>query len=152
MAGESLADLRGGTYILILHLPHDQDIQIGKLGRYEFRSGFYAYVGSALGRGGLAVRLKHHYNPTPRPHWHIDYLRKMTKLDQVWLAESEKVWEHDWAAILPKLYGTTLSMRGFGSSDCKCKTHLFYFQKRPLIRSFQNLVREKCKMTSGQAN
>ena len=143
MAAGSIVVLSRGTYVAFLHLPHDTDIQVGKLGRYEFQSGFYAYVGSAHGPGGLAARLRHHSNPTPRPHWHIDYLRKMTRLDQVWLMESDKLREHAWAAILPTLDGATLSMRRFGASDCICKTHLFHFQRQPRLCSFQKLVRNR---------
>ncbi len=35
-------------------------IQIGKLGQFKFKKGYYAYVGSAFGPGGLNSRIKHH--------------------------------------------------------------------------------------------
>jgi Uri superfamily endonuclease len=28
-------------------------------------------------------------------------------------------------------------MAGFGSSDCKCKTHLFFFTRRPSFGEFR---------------
>jgi len=41
-----------GSYILLIKLDEDKDIQIGKLGNISFKKGYYAYVGSAL--NGLA--------------------------------------------------------------------------------------------------
>lgn len=140
MTEELLAGLPQGTYVLILRLLRDHRIQVGKLGSFEFRLGFYAYVGSAFGPGGLAGRLKHHMTPAVRPHWHIDYLRKVAVLKQVWLSESEARREHDWAVLAQKLPGATPSVRGFGSSDCRCETHLFYFGKEPSRRLLQDYL------------
>lgn len=140
MTDELLAGLRQGTYVLILRLSRNHRIRVGRLGSFEFRPGFYAYVGSAFGPGGLASRLKHHLRPTVRPHWHMDYLRKVAVLEQVWLSESEARREHGWAAVVQKLPGATPSARGFGSSDCRCKTHLFYLRKEPSMQLFQDLL------------
>ena len=49
-------------------------IDIGSLGRFDILPGFYAYVGSAFGAGGLRARIGHHLESTAWPHWHIDYL------------------------------------------------------------------------------
>jgi Uri superfamily endonuclease len=35
------------------------------------------------------------------------------------------------------LRGASVPIAGFGSSDCRCKTHLFFFTRRP---SFRKLV------------
>ena len=61
----------GGTYALILVCPSKKRVQIGKLGSLEMRRGFYVYVGSALGPGGLRARVAHHQKVSQRPHWHI---------------------------------------------------------------------------------
>ena len=45
----SMHTLTKGTYILTLSLETKQNIQIGKLGRFKFPSGYYVYVGSAFG-------------------------------------------------------------------------------------------------------
>ena len=42
-----------GTYILISHLESMVRLDIGRMGRFDFVPGFYAYVGSAFGPGGL---------------------------------------------------------------------------------------------------
>jgi Uri superfamily endonuclease len=34
--------------------------------------------------------------------------------------------EHDWAALLSDLAGQKRSIIGFGASDCRCPTHLFF--------------------------
>jgi len=64
-----------GTYALILHLSKKLErIEIGKLGRFAFDAGFYVYVGSAFGPGGLKARLQRHLRTDKPLHWHIDLL------------------------------------------------------------------------------
>ena len=46
-----------GIYALVLHLEHREEITVGKLGTVTFPAGYYLYVGSALGPGGLEARL-----------------------------------------------------------------------------------------------
>ena len=64
-----------GSYILLLYLPLNITLTVGRLGTFDFPAGWYAYVGSAFGAGGLVGRIKHHLQPLENPHWHIDYLR-----------------------------------------------------------------------------
>ena len=45
-----------GTYALVLAAIDRQTIQVGRLGAFDVRPGFYVYVASALGPGGLPVR------------------------------------------------------------------------------------------------
>jgi len=63
-----------GTYVLILHVAELKRMEIGRLGAFDIRPGFYAYVGSAFGAGGLRARLGRHIESVAAPHWHIDYL------------------------------------------------------------------------------
>ncbi len=129
-----------GTYILILRLDRRRTLQIGRLGRFRFPAGYFAYVGSALGRGGLGGRLKHHLNPFAPSRWHIDALRKVAHLDQVWLARGEEIQEHLWAALLHESMNGEVPAKGFGSSDCRCLAHLFRFQECPSWDLFRGLV------------
>ena len=46
-----------GTYILLLHAALERDVTIGAAGILSLRQGYYAYVGSAFGPGGLYARL-----------------------------------------------------------------------------------------------
>ncbi|MFN8566835.1 MAG: DUF123 domain-containing protein [Kouleothrix sp.] len=67
-------------YLLILRLDADlADFAIGRLGCYCFTAGYYLYVGSAFGSGGITARLAHHqHRPKPLAATHIDYLREHT--------------------------------------------------------------------------
>ncbi|MGD1103787.1 MAG: DUF123 domain-containing protein [Terriglobia bacterium] len=60
-------------------------IQIGRRGTMQLQRGYYVYLGSALGPGGLRARIAHHQKLSTRPHWHIDYLRAHSRLHSVWL-------------------------------------------------------------------
>jgi len=110
-----LPDLRG-TYILVFQVQRPLE---NRLGRFH---GWYAYVGSAFGPGGIRSRVERHLRRTKRVHWHIDLL-----------SESESFWaerlyytpnrvECELAYELSKLFE---GVRGFGASDCGCPTHLF---------------------------
>ncbi len=127
-----------GSYILVLWLAAPQVLRVGKLGEFAFQAGYYLYVGSACGAGGLAGRLKHHLKPQ-KLHWHIDYLRSVAQLQEIWFTEdrqhneSNNDWQQSewhsecqWAAELAKLNQLSCPYRGFGSSDCRCVAHLFY--------------------------
>jgi sugar fermentation stimulation protein A len=48
----------GGVYILLIALPREETIPVGKLGPIRFPEGFYAYVGSAM--NGLESRVTRH--------------------------------------------------------------------------------------------
>lgn len=129
-----------GTYALILRLRDEKTIRVGKLREFTFPTGYYAYVGSAFGAGGLASRLKHHLYPIKSEHWHIDYFRKRAKLTEIWICEHKRDLEHLWASIFEKMDGAAIPAPGFGSSDCRCKTHLFSFGRQPSLEEFQVLI------------
>lgn len=63
-----------GTYVLVLQVRGLRRMEVGRLGTFDIRPGFYAYVGSAHGAGGLRARIAHHIESIAAPHWHIDYL------------------------------------------------------------------------------
>ena len=132
-----------GNYILLLHLPTDEILTIGKLGTFDFLAGWYAYAGSAFGPGGLVGRLKHHLQPVDRPHWHIDYLRQMAQLKEIWLSPDTESRERDWADLMLAVPGATTLVKGFGASDSDRETHLFYFDVRPSLEDFAVGVRAR---------
>lgn len=117
--------------MLVLHLPESKVIRVGRLGAIEFAPGWYAYAGSALGPGGLAGRLGHHLRPVRKPHWHIDYLRASAEVTEIWMAVGTCLREHKWAAVMGEEPQAGLRMPGFGCSDCRCTSHLLYFDHRP---------------------
>ncbi len=126
-----------GTYILIAHLPTLSTLTIGRLGSFPFAAGWYAYVGSAFGAGGLRGRLKHHLGQGSRPHWHMDYLARAASIAEIWYLASHSGHEHDWASLLMTLPDAALPVPRFGASDCQCPAHLFYFPARPAFDAFR---------------
>jgi len=126
-----------GTYVLILQSSEQKTICVGALGELCLRVGFYAYVGSAFGPGGLRARVKRHLSSAKAIHWHIDHLTSILPIAAVWYTNSNERLEHTWASYLGSLEGAEVVLQRFGSSDCNCKTHLFYFQNEPDVRMLQ---------------
>ena len=113
--------LEKGRYILLLRLVEKNDIKIGRLGTIRFDSGYYAYVGSAM--GGLKQRVSRHLRKEKKFHWHIDYFLEKALVENIVVCESMQSNECDIAGELAKTYRV---INGFGSSDCKCAGHLYY--------------------------
>jgi Uri superfamily endonuclease len=65
-----------GTYALILRSHSKATTQVGRWGRINLETGYYIYIGSAFGPGGVRARVSRHFRKEKRKHWHIDYLRK----------------------------------------------------------------------------
>jgi Uri superfamily endonuclease len=110
-----------GTYALLIHVPYDLSLSVGELGRVDFRNGYYAYIGSAL--GGLEARVGRHFREEKKIRWHIDHLLLHARAVDVVVARSE---ERKECKVAEELAKKLPSIRGFGSSDCRCESHLFY--------------------------
>jgi Uri superfamily endonuclease len=123
-----------GSYIILLELKNDEKIQIGRLGSIFFKKGYYAYVGSAL--NGLEQRIKRHLREDKKMHWHIDFLLKYGEIKKIFYKEDEMRKECDIANVLSKELELIL---GFGCSDCKCKSHLFYGKKNDMLERISEL-------------
>jgi Uri superfamily endonuclease len=131
-----------GTYLLQLRALNVAQINVGKLGLLEVLPGYYAYLGSAFGPGGLNARIRRHLRRDKKLRWHIDYLRKFT-LDTCAYYEETSRKECLFANELVEAGGRILQ-KGFGSSDCSCDSHLVYFEKQLPIKKYvveHNLVR-----------
>lgn len=126
-----------GTYILLMKLSESTAINIGALGEKHLQKGYYLYVGSAFGSGGLYARLKHHCVPVSRSRWHIDYLKESAGIEEIWFSVEDMHLECLWAKYLIELAESMCPIMGFGASDCRCNTHLFYFLKKPVINIFK---------------
>lgn len=125
-----------GQYVLLLHLPEDERLTIGRLGIFEFPAGWYAYVGSAFGSGGLLGRIKHHLRPVEQPHWHIDYLRQAAQVREIWLAPDAEKHEQEWVELMLAIPGAAVLIDGFGASDSVQESHLIYFDIKPSLEDF----------------
>ena len=110
-----------GGYVLLLRLDERSKIRVGRLGEIEFDSGYYAYVGSAM--GGLKQRIQRHLRSEKIFHWHIDYLLEKTSLENIIVCQSKENIECRIASEVRKIYKV---INRFGSTDCKCPGHLFY--------------------------
>jgi Uri superfamily endonuclease len=62
------------------------------------------------------------------------------RLDRIWYCHDRVRREHQWARLIHALRGASIPVVGFGSSDCRCTTHLFFFTRRPSFREFQQKV------------
>jgi Uri superfamily endonuclease len=109
-----------GTYVLVLRFSKRLEIVAGKLGVLAVQPGFYVYVGSALGPGGLAARVGRHCRREKTRRWHDDYLRAEANLEEVWYAAGKSHRECQWASAFRTLPGASVPLTGFGASDCGC--------------------------------
>jgi Uri superfamily endonuclease len=122
-----------GTYALVSAADDTQDVPIGKLGTLLVEPGFYVYLGSAFGPGGLAARVTRHLRRDKVQRWHIDFLRPVVTVVEVWLEVNGDKRECRWATALASRSAATIPMVGFGSSDCACASHLIRFPRRPRL-------------------
>ena len=120
-----------GTYLLILRSMNHDHAQIGKRGSLSISPGWYFYVGSAFGPGGVQARVSRHLRSSKRLHWHIDFLLASGALhvEEVWWIHHQHRYECQWGKSVEMLI-TEIPMPRFGSSDCGCPAHLFFSSKR----------------------
>jgi Uri superfamily endonuclease len=120
-----------GIYHLILHLAQDETLQIGKLDEFKFPAGYYVYTGSAL--NGLEKRIARHQRNEKRLHWHIDYLLQHARIVDIITHHTTQRLECQFNRNIQSLPNSEIPAKGFGSSDCKCISHLTYFLEKPNI-------------------
>jgi len=138
---------RHGTYALVFKAKRTKRIIVGRLGTLNLRPGFYIYVGSAFGPGGLKARIGHHRESSSRRHWHIDYLSRISQVQGAWVSYGSQRLEHHWAEVLQGLPGARLPVAHFGSSDCHCEAHLTGFSKPPSLKIFmENADSQPCSV------
>jgi Uri superfamily endonuclease len=129
MAKKKLTKI-SGSYILIIQVLKDTSIEIGRLGFINFLKGYYAYIGSAL-NNQLLNRVYRHVKPASEKklHWHIDYFlaHENTSVKKIFLTSSSYREECELAEVFRLI--ATKSIENFGSSDCKCSSHLFFYGK-----------------------
>lgn len=122
-----------GTYIIAIYVLENSVIRIGALGEIEFLKGYYLYIGSAMGNKGsttLENRVKRHVSDSKgkKIFWHIDYLltNQNCVITRLYLIPSLKRLE----CIIANeaLQTSDQRIKNFGSSDCDCLSHLYYFQ------------------------
>ncbi len=113
-----------GTYCILMYLNSDAVIAVGGLGEIDFQKGYYVYVGSAL--NSLIPRIKRHLSQDKKLHWHIDHFlnHKNVEVINVLYVVDDHKWE---CKLVDEIAKRGLQIKNFGCSDCKCDSHLFYF-------------------------
>ncbi|HJP03440.1 MAG: GIY-YIG nuclease family protein [Gammaproteobacteria bacterium] len=124
-----------GTYAIVLHCPRECSAAIGRLGEVPLKMGYYIYVGSAFGPGGVRARVTRHQRSDKTQHWHIDYLQAHMTVVEAWYTHDAERQEHRWASAM-KSISVAPCAKGFGSSDCDCYSHLFHAAGRPKVSEF----------------
>ena len=120
-----------GVYCLVLRTP-GREVAVGRLGPVIFRAGYYIYVGSALGPGGLEARVGRHFRRATthegRPHWHIDHLLISPDVALVGVVLGATAEEME-CRLAAAIGGEAVA--GFGCTDCSCSSHLFFRTEEP---------------------
>ena len=125
----SLAEANKGSYLIALELPDEIQVEVGSLGTVYFKAGWYVYSGSA--QKNLSQRIARHLRHVRKQaHWHLDYLTAHAgKIVGLPIASYDNL-ECELADTLKRIGGEPVPR--FGSSDCGCESHLFYFSAPPL--------------------
>jgi Uri superfamily endonuclease len=125
-----------GVYVLAIWIKDDVSINVGALGGIDFAKGLYAYVGSA--QNGLERRIERHFRKDKPKFWHIDYLLddESAKVLEVFHKEAEKTEE---CKVAEKISKKGFPVDRFGSSDCRCPSHLFNLKSYQIL---EELMRE----------
>jgi len=113
--------------VLVLHIRSPLSLKVGSLGLVRFDSGYYFYVGSARGPGGLSGRVRRHMCGPRRVRWHIDYLTSNEYVERVAVAIAVTLGDLEEVLARELLRGYCIrpAVRGFGCSDRRSETHLF---------------------------
>ena len=122
-----------GSYILCIFLPNETRIRIGSLGLLAFPKGYFLYIGSAMGGNSstsLENRAKRHISEShhKKLFWHIDYLlaSDISVMIKIYLIPSLNRLECVLAGEIMSFCDNYI--KGFGSSDCSCFSHLMYLK------------------------
>jgi len=121
-----------GIYYIILWNNKDRVIECGSLGNLKFKKGYYIYSGS--GKTNIFKRIEHHRKKKNKKHWHMDYITAEMKAAADIPIITDKYTECSLAEILAGNQGEPV--KNFGSTDCKCFSHLHYFEDNPLEKSW----------------
>ena len=108
---------------MFLTLSGDMSIDTGSLGRVFYEAGEYCYVGSAM--NGLESRISRHLSSEKKMRWHIDRLTVNAVNMEAYVSEGGDCVPECSMAETAEKSGMIAPVKGFGSSDCKCRAHLF---------------------------
>jgi sugar fermentation stimulation protein A len=117
-----------GSYLLVLENNRMKKVAVGSLGEVQLPAGHYVYVGS--GMGSLEARAARHYRRSKKRFWHIDYLSpEHLKPEKLFVIRRSDRIEFELAKRVKSL--ASMRVPGFGSSDSRADSHLFFFNTPP---------------------
>jgi Uri superfamily endonuclease len=124
-----------GIYALAISVSKDVVVKVGALRDIQFQKGFYVYVGSA--QNSIEKRAARHLKKIKRKFWHIDYMLDadgvvIQKVFQKSGARSEE------CKVAERLSRMGIVIEGFGSSDCRCRGHLFKVESCEFLKDWMN--------------
>jgi len=118
-------------YCILLKLDRDRRLTVGALGKkILFPQGYYVYVGRA--KKNIEARIERHARKNKAKRWHIDYLTTTAKIIEV-VTLASGVGSECTIATKLQARGGEILVKGFGSSDCRCPSHLIYFSHKPSL-------------------
>jgi endonuclease-3 len=126
-----------GIYILKIKLDQPTTLTYGKNYSSYFPKGYYYYVGSAL--NNLDARIKRHLSQDKKIHWHIDYLLKQATIEHIYYKITT---EKEECLLAQTLAEKLANIPNFGSTDCTCKSHLYYTKDSQSLDLQNNLFLE----------
>ena len=154
-----------GVYVMVMHLDHDLDLEIGSKGMMHFKKGYYMYVGSA--KANLTKRIERHKRKRKNMHWHLDYFRGHCEMIAgVPICTSGlplESWSltHEPYPSMPSMPDPDIEVSvecaladavgaiaewevpKFGSSDCYCTSHLFGMMENPIHnKKFMDVIED----------
>lgn len=136
-----------GIYILKIKLDRPTILSYGKNHISHFPKGYYYYVGSAL--NNLEARVTRHLSQEKKIHWHIDYLLKQAAIENIYFKITTEKKECSIARILAKKLD---NIPHFGSTDCTCKSHLYYSKNPPSLNLTKDLQFENYPILTKKLN
>lgn len=154
-----------GVYVMVMHLDHDLDLEIGSKGMMHFKKGYYMYVGSA--KANLTKRIERHKRKRKKMHWHLDYFRGHCEMIAGVPIRTSGLPLESWS-LTHEPYPSMPSMPDpdievsvecaladavgaiaewevpkFGSSDCDCTSHLFGMMENPIHnKKFMDVIED----------
>ncbi|GCL68155.1 DNA/RNA nuclease SfsA [Veillonella tobetsuensis] len=154
-----------GVYVMVMHLDHDLDLEIGSKGMMHFKKGYYMYVGSA--KANLTKRIERHKRKRKKMHWHLDYFRGHCEMIAAVPIRTSGLPLESWS-LTHEPYPSMPSMPDpdievsvecaladavgaiaewevpkFGSSDCDCMSHLFGMMENPIHnKKFMDVIED----------
>jgi Uri superfamily endonuclease len=132
---KSLHEKTKGIYLLVLRLRKRQEISAGKLSKTTFLPGIYLYVGRA--REGLAGRIRRHLRKEKKLFWHIDYFLQRAEIEDIWIKKNDFDECQVARSIENYVEGAFPPLKKFGSSDCRCPSHLIFVPNKKHLASLR---------------